>query len=52
MNTPVTEAVTLFDKNSPARKSLFALMAINGVDGIRFYEFAAASLTKLRIASY
>jgi Pyruvate/2-oxoacid:ferredoxin oxidoreductase delta subunit len=42
MEVTVTEAVTLFDKNSRARKSLFALMAISGpVDVLRFMEFLA-----------
>ena len=48
MKTQVSEVVTLFDKNSFVRRSLFRRLALNPVDGLRFYEFTG-ELTKLPI---
>ena len=39
MNMQINEAVTLRDKVSFIRKSLFKILALNSVDGMRFYEF-------------
>lgn len=35
----INEAVSLRDKESFVRKNLFKMLALNGVDGMRFYEF-------------
>ena len=39
MNKQINEAVTLLDNKSLTRKSLFKKLALNSVDGMRFYDF-------------
>lgn len=39
MNMQINETVTLRDKESFVRKNLFRMLALNSVDGMRFYEF-------------
>ena len=48
MKTRVSEAVTLFDKKSITRQWYFKRLALNSVDGLRFYEFGG-KLTKIPI---